>query len=54
LLTITANGSKLPPLLIFKSKKGGNLEKSLKKYKEVINGNAFMLAMKMHGAPMIL
>jgi hypothetical protein len=26
----------------------------LKKYKEVINGNAFMLAMKMHGAPMIL
>ena len=52
MLTITANGSKLPPLFIFKSKKGGNLEKSLKKYKEVINGNAFKLAMKMHGAPM--
>jgi hypothetical protein len=24
----------------------------LKKYKDVINGNAFKLAMKMHGAPM--
>lgn len=42
LLTITANGGKLPPLFIFKSKKGGTIEKSLKKYKEVINGNAFI------------
>ena len=43
LLTITADGGKLPPLFIFKSKKGGTIEKHLNKYKEVINHNAIIL-----------
>ena len=43
LLTITAEGGKLPPLFIFKSKKGGTIEKHLNKYNEVLNHNAFIL-----------
>lgn len=43
LLTITGDGGKLPPLFIFKSKKGGTLENNLNKYKEVINLNAIII-----------
>ena len=32
ILVIAGNGGKLPPILIFKAKKGGNLEKTLNQY----------------------
>ena len=42
LLTITADGGKLPPYIIFKSKRDGKIENDLKKDLNVINKKCFI------------
>jgi len=42
LLTITADGSKLPPFLIFKGKPYGNIEKDLSKDKYALDNKCFI------------
>ena len=42
LLTITADGTKLPPFLIFKAKVNGDIEKELSKDINVVNGKCFI------------
>lgn len=41
LLTITADGTKLPPFLIFKAKVNGDIEKELSKDINAVNGKCF-------------
>ena len=43
ILAVSAFGSKLPPLLIFKGKKGGRIEKKLNQLPIVKNKNIFIL-----------
>lgn len=54
MLTITENGGKLPQLFIFKSKKGGTIEKSLKNIKKLLMGMLLLNTMIMLGIPLIL
>lgn len=54
LLTITADGGKLPPLLIFKAKRNGIIKNELKKDYFALKNYAFLLAMKMLGRQWIL
>jgi hypothetical protein len=41
LLTINADGIKLPPFLIFKAKVNGDIKKELRKDINVVNGKCF-------------
>lgn len=49
LLTIIAEGSKLPPFLIFKGKANGVIVKDLNKDENVVSGNGMSVAMRMPG-----